>query len=210
MINTLINWLVSIIETLGYPGVALSMFVESFFAPIPSEVVLPFSGFVASKGVLNLYLVIAVATIAAYLGSLPFYIIGRVGEGAVHRFLEKYGKYLFISENDLKKGYCAFDRYGNLIVLFGRVIPIIRTLVSFPAGASKMNFVVFTIYTIAGTAVWSTVLIVAGYLLGNNWEIVGNYVSKYEYVIIIILSLCVIAYITYGLSKMRREKTNKS
>lgn len=210
MINSFINWLVSIIETLGYPGVALSMFIESFFAPIPSEVILPFSGFVASKGVLNIYIVILISTISAYLGSLPFYFIGKVGENTVHKFLEKYGKYLFISEDDIEKGYKAFDKHGNLIVLFGRVIPIIRTLISFPAGASKMSFMIFSIYTIIGTAVWSTILIVAGHLLGNNWEMVGGYVGKYEHLIMILIGVLIIGYLFYGIFKMKSKGTNKS
>ncbi len=205
MISSFVDWLVNIIETLGYPGVALSMFIESFFAPIPSEIILPFSGFVASSGSLNLYLVILVATFSAYLGSLPFFIIGYLGEKSVHKFLAKYGKYLFISEESVKQGYDAFDKYGNIFVLIGRVVPIVRTLISFPAGASKMNFWKFTIYTLLGTAVWSTILIVAGYLLGSQWENVSLYINKYENVIIILMAVLVLGYIGYSIFKKPKK-----
>lgn len=206
MITSFVNWLVNIIETLGYPGVALSMFIESFFAPIPSEVILPFSGFVASKGTLNLYLVIIVATFAAYLGSLPFYIIGYLGEQKVHKFLEKYGKYLFITRENVQKGYDAFEKYGNVFVLTGRVVPIVRTLISFPAGASKMNFWKFTIYTLIGTAIWSTLLILAGYFLGSQWEDAVEYVNRYENIIIGLMGVSLFGYIIYNILNNRKKK----
>ena len=174
MINSLVDWLVNLINSVGYWGVGLAMFIESFFAPIPSEIILPFSGFVASQGTLNIVLVIVIATFSAYLGSLPFYLVGRWGEKSVIKFLEKYGKYLFISKTDLDKGFTAFEKYGNGFVLLGRVIPIVRTVISFPAGVAKMNFFVFSVYTLLGTAVWSTILALAGYFLGSKWEIVSN------------------------------------
>lgn len=184
MITSLIDWLVNIISTLGYLGVFISMFLESFFAPIPSEVILPFSGFVAYSGALNIYLVILFATIAAYLGSLPFYFLGHWGNKYVYSFIDKYGKYLFIYREDLDMVNGLFSKYGNKLVFFGRLIPIARTLVSFPAGTSKMNFMLFSIYTVIGTFIWSTILALAGYLLGENWNIVQTYVSKYEHLII--------------------------
>ncbi|HOV29565.1 MAG TPA: DedA family protein [Candidatus Dojkabacteria bacterium] len=204
MISSLVEWLVSIIESVGYVGVSLAMFIESFFAPIPSEIILPFSGFVASKGSLDVYLVIIFATIFAYLGSLPFYVIGYYGEKAVHNFLEKYGKYLFITKEDLQKGYDAFARHGNIFVLIGRVVPIVRTFISFPAGAAKMNFLQFSLYTLLGTAVWSTFLVFAGFLLGEKWEIVSVYVNKYENAILVLIVLCVSAYIIAKVKKNRK------
>ena len=164
MITSFINWLVKIIEVLGYSGVALSMFIESFFAPIPSEIILPFSGFVAAQGSLNIYVVIIVATVAAYLGTLPFYFIGLWGEDVVLKFLKKYGKYLFISQKDLDNGYKAFEKFGYGIVFLGRLIPIVRTVISFPAGASKMNFGIFSLFTLVGTLIWSSILAYTGYI----------------------------------------------
>ncbi len=209
MINSLIDWLVNLIGSMGYVGVGLAMFVESFFAPIPSEIILPFSGFVANQGKLNIVLVIAVATISAYLGSLPFYLIGKWGKEGITKFLEKYGKYLFITKTDMDKGFDAFDKHGNKIVLLGRVIPIVRTVVSFPAGVGKMNFWVFSAYTLIGTALWSTLLGLSGYYLGSKWEVVSVYVGKYEKVIMGILIVGIILYVARGIINIRKDKKSK-
>lgn len=204
MISSFIDWLVNIIEVLGYPGVALSMFIESFFAPIPSEIILPFSGFVASNGSLNIYIVIIIASLSAYLGSLPFYFVGLLGEEKIYEFLNKYGKYLFISKTDLEAGYKVFEKYGNGIVFVGRLIPIVRTVVSFPAGAAKMNFMVFSIYTILGTLIWSSLLGYGGYILGENWLAVSEYVERYENLILPVLILGFLAYIVRGIWNMSK------
>jgi len=210
MIQTLIDWLVKIIETIGYPGVMLSMFIESFFAPIPSELILPFSGFVASNGSLNIYLTIVLASIAAYLGTLPFYFIGKWGKEKVDLFFRKFGKYLFIKESDLDKGYAIFEKHGNKVVFFGRLIPIVRTLISFPAGVANMNFLLFSLYTLAGTFIWSTLLAGAGYLLGDNWDVVGGYISKYEKVIIVVGIILVGVFVLKGVYDLVRSRSEKS
>lgn len=199
MIQTVIDWLVNVITTLGYPGVFISVFLESFFAPIPSEIILPFSGFVASMGRMNLIVVIIVASIAAYLGSLPFYFIGIWGEKPLLRFINKYGKYLFIEQSDVDKVFGLFDKYGNGVVFFGRLIPIVRTLISFPAGVAKMKFFKFSIYTLFGSLIWNIILVYTGYILGDHWENVGGWVSKYENVIIIVILLLLFLYIARGI-----------
>ena len=206
MIQTLIDWLVNVITTLGYPGVALSVFLESFFAPIPSEIILPFTGFVASSGAMNVYLVIAVATIFAYLGSLPFYFLGMWGERYVISFLDRFGKYLFIDKKDVDWAFNLFDKHGNKIVVVGRLIPIVRTLVSLPAGVAKMDFGVFTLYTFLGTVIWNIILVFAGYILGDNWEVVSGYVNKYENAIIILGVTAVGLYILMKILKRRKAK----
>ncbi len=206
MLTKFIEWLVILIGSAGYWGVGFAMFLESFFAPIPSEIILPFSGFVASRGELNIWVVIIVATVAAYVGSLPFYLVGRWGEKSVMNFLGKYGKYLFISKKDLDKGFQAFEEYGNGIVLVGRLIPIVRTVISFPAGVSKMKFWIFTLFTFIGTGIWSTILAMAGYLLGSQWEVVSEYVGKYEKIIIIVLLIAVVLYVVRGIKNILNEK----
>lgn len=205
MISSVIDWLVNLIEVIGYPGVAIAMFIESFFAPIPSEIILPFSGFVAFGGSLNIYGVIVVATLAAYLGTLPFYFIGRWGNEFVMEFLKKYGKYLFISQDDLQKGFDAFEKYGGGIVFFGRLIPIVRTVISFPAGVSKMNFLQFSIYTLVGAGIWSSILASAGFFLGDRWDMVSVYVERYENVILILLLVVVAVYIGWNIRKVLRK-----
>lgn len=201
MIQLFIDWLVNIITVLGYPGVFLAVFIESFFAPIPSEIILPFSGFVASMGEMNIYLVIAIATVAAYLGSLPFYMIGRWGEKFFKNFLDKYGKYLFIEDSDVQWTFKLFEKYGNGLVFLGRLIPIVRTLISFPAGVSKMPFLKFSIYTLMGSLIWNTILTYTGFVLGDHWENVGAWVSKYENVILFVVIFLFLLYIGRGIFK---------
>lgn len=204
MIQAIIDWLVTVISTLGYPGVFIAVFLESFFAPIPNEIILPFSGFVASlpQGNMNIIWVIVIATIAAYLGSLPFYIIGKLGEKPVLKFLNKYGKYLFIPKSDVDKGFKVFEKYGNGVVFFGRLIPIVRTVISFPAGIAKMNFIRFSIYTLAGSLIWNSILTYLGYVFGDNWEVIGGWVGKYEKVILVVIAVCVLIYIGRGVKNI--------
>lgn len=202
MITTFIDWLVRLIELIGYPGVMLAMFIESFFAPIPSEIILPFSGFVAYSGSLNIFLVVILASIAAYLGTLPFYFIGKWGKESVDTFLQKYGKYLFIKQGDLEKGYDIFNKHGNKMVFFGRLIPIVRTVISFPAGVANMHFGVFSLYTFAGTLLWSTILATAGYLLGDGWDTISVYVSKYEKIILVVLVILILLFVGRGIYSM--------
>ena len=206
MISTFIDWLVNLITVIGYPGVMLSMFIESFFAPIPSEIILPFSGFVASSGALNIYLVVILASFSAYLGTLPFYLIGRWGKGKVDMFLRKYGKFLFIKEEDLDKGYDIFSKHGNKMVFFGRLIPIIRTVISFPAGVADMNFALFSLYTFGGTLIWSSILAGAGYLLGDHWDTISTYVSKYEKIILVLLVIIAVLFVARGIKNLLDKK----
>jgi membrane protein DedA with SNARE-associated domain len=209
MIQLFIDWLVNVITVLGYPGVFLAVFLESFFAPIPSEIILPFSGFVASMGSMNIYIVILLATIAAYLGSLPFYFIGSWGKTFFMNFLEKYGKYLFIEESDVEWTFKLFERYGNGVVLFGRLVPIVRTLISFPAGVTKLPFLRFSIYTLIGSLLWNILLTYTGYMLGDNWEVVGEWIAKYENVILCVIFFCILLYIGRGLLHLVKKGRRK-
>lgn len=206
MINALVDWLVQAIDSFGYFGVGLAIFLESFIAPIPSQIILPFSGFVASQGSLNIVLVIIVAAFGAYLGTLPFYFVGLWGDEFVNRFLKKYGKYLFISEDDLEKGYTAFEKYGSGIVFFGRLIPIVRSVISFPAGAARMNFWVFSIFTYAGSLVFASIMCLAGYLMGESWHIVAVYTEEYERVAIAILAILLLLYIWRGIRNLSKQR----
>lgn len=203
MIQSIIDWLVNAISTIGYPGVFISVFLESFFAPIPSEIILPFSGFVASTGKMNLVFVIIIATVAAYLGSLPFYFIGKWGERPVINFIEKYGKYLFIQQKDVDKVFGAFDKYGKGVVFFGRLIPMIRTLISFPAGVAKMQFARFSMYTLFGSLTWNILLTYAGYQLGDHWSVVSKWIEKYQNVILVLIIIAVLLYIIRGIKSRR-------
>ena len=209
MIQSIIDWLVNAISTIGYPGVFISVFLESFFAPIPSEIILPFSGFVASTGKMDLVFVIVIATVAAYLGSLPFYFIGKWGEKPVINFINKYGKYLFIQQKDVDKVFGAFDKYGKGVVFFGRFIPMIRTLISFPAGVAKMQFARFSMYTLFGSLTWNILLTYAGYQLGDHWSVVSKWIEKYQNVILVLIIIAVLLYIIRRIKSRRGAGVKK-
>jgi membrane protein DedA with SNARE-associated domain len=205
MVEQIVFWLTYLVEKIGYGGVAISMFIESFFVPIPSELIMPFAGFIASQGKMNLYVLIILGGVASYVGSLPFYFIGYWGNKlVVEKFLKKYGKYLFVSEEDVDKGFEIFNKYGKAIVMFGRVIPIIRSVISFPAGVAKMNFLQFSIYTLLGSIIWSGILATLGFVLGGNWSIIGSYISRYEDIVLILLGILVVGFVVYKLINRKK------
>lgn len=208
MISSLIDWLVQAIDSLGYLGVALAVFLETFIPPIPSQIIFPFSGFVASQGTLNIVLVILTASLVTYLGTLPFYLIGLWGEGAILTFLKKYGKYLFISNDDIDKAYKIFDKHGHGIIFFGRVIPIIRSVISLPAGVAKMNFWKFTLFTLAGTTLFAALLCLPGYFMGENWGVVVGYIEEYERIILALLLILFLLYIRKGVRDFIKERNS--
>jgi membrane protein DedA with SNARE-associated domain len=129
---------------------------------------------------------------------LPFYFIGRWGDDFVGKFLTKYGKYIFLSNEDLEKGYKAFEKYGGSIVLFGRLIPLIRSVISFPAGVARMKFSVFSLYTLVGSLIFASVSCLAGYFMGENWPVVSSYIDQYENIVLALLSIAILIYIWKG------------
>lgn len=196
MIDKIVFGLTFLVEKIGYGGVALSMFIESFFVPIPSELIMPFAGFIASQGKMNLLVLILLGGLASYFGTLPFYFIGYWGNKlVVDKFLKRYGKYLFIKEEEVDRGFEIFNKHGNIFVLVGRLIPVVRSVISFPAGVAKMPFVTFSIYTLVGSVLWSAVLATLGYLLGDKWSLIGGYIKQYENVVLVIISVVLIYFV---------------
>jgi len=195
-----------IMGSLGYLGVTIAVFLETIFPPIPSAFIQPFSGFVASRSNQSLILIIISASVGSYLGTVPFYFLGVWGEEFVNKFLYKYGKYLFIEEGEVDKAFEFFDKHGSSIVLTGRLIPLIRTVISFPAGVAKMPFLKFSRFTLLGAAIWSTILATAGFLLGERWEILLVWIEQYETLSVILMLLVVVVYIGYKVI-MRKKST---
>ncbi len=189
------------IASLGYGGVFGLMILEASSLPIPSEMILPFAGLCVHLGHMDFSITLAVATIAAIIGSLIDYYIGLKGV----QILTKYrilGRAVF-SENQLKVAANYFTRYGSIMVFVGRLIPVVRTLISFPAGAVKMNLTKFIAYTTAGCILWNGLLISAGYYLGSKWQVVTSF-SHY-----IVIAVAAIAGILFGLFLLRRRKRLK-
>ncbi len=206
MIENIVDWMTNLMESLGYLGVAVSVFLETIFPPIPSAFIQPFSGFVSSRTDQVLLLTILSATVGTYLGTLPFYLLGVWGKNFVDKFLIKYGKYLFIESGEVEKAYEFFEKHGNSVVFFGRLIPLIRTFISFPAGVAKMPFIQFTIYTFLGAGIWSAILATAGYLLGEQWEMIVIWLTKYENLAIFLCILVVLVYIGWKIVKKIKSK----
>ena len=171
-------------STIAYLTICLAMFLENVIPPIPSEIIMPLGGFFVYQQKLNFYILVFWGLLGTILGSLPWYYLGRlVNEKRLAIFLEKKGKYLGISSNDLIKSKKWFDRYGVSLVFWGRLVPGIRTLISVPAGIELMPLRKFLVWTIFGSLIWVSLLSYAGYLFGENYLIIETYIDQIKYVI---------------------------
>lgn len=185
LLGDLSGWVTDVIEALGYWGLGLLVALENVFPPIPSEIILPLAGFLTGQGRMNFVLAVIAATIGSVLGALILYGVGYYfGERRVRWMVVNWGKWLGFKEEDVDKADEWFDRYGAIAVMTGRVIPIIRSLISIPAGLRQMPMPKFALYTTIGSLTWNTALIGAGWLLGDNWEEVEEYVGYLQYVVI--------------------------
>ncbi|MFW2174847.1 DedA family protein [Acinetobacter guillouiae] len=190
-------------EQLGYFGIALLMFLDNVFPPIPSEVIMPSAGFAASKGQLLLSGVIIAGSIGSLVAAALLYWVGRkIPNQSLFNWVDRYGKYLFIKSEDVKKALDWFEKYGHRVVFFGRMVPAVRSLISIPAGMSHMPFWKFMLYSSVGTIIWTTFLACVGYYFGNNIELMQQIFSRVGYVIIAIVFILV-AYFFYKKSKAR-------
>lgn len=170
-----------LILTLGYPGLALIMFLENLFPPIPSEVVLPFAGSLVADGGLNLAGVLIASTVGATLGTGLFYYFGfRLGEARTRGLLRRYGRFIGLDEDDLDRSLVLFRRFERGVIFFGRFMPAVRTLISLPAGVARMRLGVFLLFTTLGTLAWNALLVGAGVLLGERWEDILATVDRFE------------------------------
>ncbi len=160
------------------------MFLENIIPPIPSEIIMPLGGFFVYQQKLNFYILVFWGLLGTIFGSLPWYYLGRlVNEKRLSNFLEKKGKYLGISSNDLTKSKKWFERYGVPLVFWGRLVPGIRTLISVPAGIELMPLRTFLIWTTLGSFIWVALLTYAGYLFGENYQIIETYLEQVKYVV---------------------------
>jgi membrane protein DedA with SNARE-associated domain len=186
VLDDLTNTITDIVDTLGYVGVAFLVALENVFPPIPSEVVLPLAGFVAGRGDASLIGMIIAATVGSVIGAWILYgIAAAVGPERLHTFVVRYGKWFRLGEKDIARAEEWFDRRSDAAVLIGRCIPLIRSLVSIPAGFRRMRFGRFTVFTAIGSAVWNTALISAGAVLGDRWKQVGDVVGLFQGVVIV-------------------------
>lgn len=196
----------SIILTMGYPGIAIVMFAENIFTPIPSELVMPFAGFLVADGKMSMVWVLLSATVGVLSGALVIYYIGLwADEPVIRAFVRRWGKYLFISEGDIDRVLAFFERHGQLVVLFGRLIPIIRSLISLPAGMNRMPLPTFLLFTTVGSLIWNIFLGFSGYLLGANWERILVITDRYEKVWLALMALIVIGFFAKRIYDAQRK-----
>lgn len=178
ILGQLVGWVQGVIATLGYVGVAFLIALESLFPPIPSEVILPLSGSLSASGRFNVFITIAAATIGSLLGAGILYGMGRwAGEERIGKWLDKHGKWLLLSKDDLDRASSWFDRHGDVAVLLARLVPGLRSVISVPAGISEMPLGRFLLFTAIGSLIWNSALIGAGFFLGSNWQQVERIIS---------------------------------
>lgn len=187
------EWITGVIERLGYIGVVALTFLENVFPPIPSELVIPLAGFVAARGDLHVGVVIAAATLGSLAGATAWYALGRrIGEAGVRAWVVRHGRWLTLSISDVDHAQSWFKRHGKTAVLVGRLMPGVRTLVSLPAGFSRMPIGPFLLYSAIGTALWTTVLAYTGVVLQANFMIVGDYINIATNVILGVIGVLVV------------------
>ncbi|HSH98529.1 MAG: DedA family protein [Methylophilaceae bacterium] len=183
LIGILAGWIIMVISTLGYGGIVLLMGIESACIPLPSEVIMPFAGYLVHTGQLTLWGVALAGAIGCVIGSIPAYYLGAYGGRAM---IEKYGRYVLISQQDLHFADKAFEKHGEIIIFIGRLLPVVRTFIAFPAGIAGMNMARFVIYTFCGSLIWCFLLAFAGMKLGEHWQTLGVYFHEFHYVIAVV------------------------
>ena len=205
LLEPIVQAVVSLVGALGAPGVGIAVAAENLFPPIPSEVILPSAGFAAASGSMGLVSAIVWATIGSVVGALALYALGAWFGRA--RFYSLASKIPFIKEADIERAEAWFVRRGPLAVLLGRVVPVVRSLISIPAGIERMRLLPFTLYTAIGSALWNSVLIDAGYALGANWAIVEEWISRYQ---LIVFGLAGIALVVWLVRNWTVRRTRES
>lgn len=201
------EWITNTIQSLGYFGIGLLMFLENLFPPIPSELIMPLAGFTAAQGKMALVPAIAAGVIGTVLGALPWFYLGKfLGEDRIKQWISLYGAWLGISTAEIDKAQRWFYRHGNKAVFFGRFIPGVRTLISLPAGFSHMPLPQFLIYSTLGTLGWTLLLTFAGYSLGQNYTLVDEYLGPVSKIVLGLLVIAAAVWLVRHRQAVRRKK----
>ena len=203
-LNAIKIWVEQIISSMGYVGLYLVMFLENVFPPIPSEVVLPLAGSLTLTGRFSVFWITVIGMLGSLTGAFLFYGLGKwLGEPRVRTIIEKYGRYALLSTNDLDRSLEWFDKYDDWVIFFSRMVPIVRSLISIPAGIASMNITKFSFFTILGTALWSFLLALGGRLLGEQWPLIAEFINTYQNIVLVIAIAAVLLFIGSRLFKKK-------
>lgn len=199
------DWIVSLMDRLGSPGAGLLVALESIFPPIPSELILPLAGFAASRGDLDLVGAVVWTTLGSLVGALVLYLLGaRLGEERLRSVARRLP---LVRESDLDRVDAWFTRHGRKAVFFGRMVPGVRSLISIPAGVARMPLIRFALLTLAGSLIWNALLILAGYALGSRWDVVQTWVGRFQWVVIVLAVLLLVAVVVHRVRENRAAHT---
>ncbi|WP_019533936.1 DedA family protein [Paenibacillus ginsengihumi] len=200
------NWITDFMEQYGYIGIFLMIALENVFPPIPSEVILTFGGFMTTYSALTVPGVVIAATLGSIAGAIILYGIGRLLHiGRLERIIERWGHLLRVKKDDLHRSTAWFDKYGYWTVLFCRMVPLIRSLISIPAGMARMNFLLFLFFTAIGTLLWNIVLVYVGAAVGENWEEIVHFMDIYSNIAYAFIGAGIIAVLALWIRRQKRR-----
>lgn len=198
------NWITNIIEQFGYMGILLLIALENIFPPIPSEVILTFGGFMTTTTNLSVMGVVLFATVGSVGGAVMLYGIGLLMDvNKLEKIVDKWGFILRLTRKDIHKANAWFAKYGVWTVFFCRLIPLVRSLISIPAGMSRMNFVVFLLLTTLGTLIWNVILVNLGAAVGGSWESIVGYMDIYSNIIYVGLGILFLLFVVMAIRKRK-------
>lgn len=205
------NWITEFMSEFGYLSIFLLVALENVFPPIPSEVILTFGGFLTRSTDMSVVGVVLFSTLGSIAGAAILYGVGRLlSVDRLERLVDRYGKVLRIKSSDLERARKFFLRYGNKAVFLCRMVPLVRSLISIPAGMSKMRFGFFLMFTTAGTLIWNMVLVIAGALVGDQWENILAFMDLYSHIVYIVLGVVLAAAVMFYLVRRHRRRKKAS
>ena len=196
------NWIIDIMDQFGYIGILFLIAVENIFPPIPSEVILTFGGYLTTKTSMTVTGVVAVSTAGSVIGAIILYGLGMLlGKERIEKIVNRYGHILRVTVEDVEKADNWFHKYGLWTIFFCRFVPLIRSLISIPAGMARINFVTFLLLTTIGTFIWNVVLVSIGAMVGDSWESIVHYMDYYSNVVYVLLVILFLAFVIWYVRK---------
>lgn len=200
------NWIIEIMNSYGYIGILFLIALENIFPPIPSEVILTFSGFLTTTSDVTVLGVIIFSTLGSVVGAIILYGIGRILDvERLEKIVERWGHLLRLTKKDIQKADAWFRRIGVWAVLIGRLVPLVRSLISIPAGMARMNFSIFLFFTTIGSLIWNSVLVNLGAALGSSWDTIAGYIEAYSHIVVILLAVLFMLFIVWFIRSRKKQ-----